>query len=57
MAYYDNDVIIINIVNILITLSIIGAMIFIFLKYRDMQKQAKSIAEDYNKKFPAPATK
>lgn len=52
MGYGDDNDIYISIVNLVITLMIIGVLLYLFLAYRDLKKRASTMADDYKKKFP-----
>jgi hypothetical protein len=50
--YYTSSVIL-DVVNLVITLSIIGVLFYLYISYADFQKKVKERLEEYNKKKPS----
>lgn len=49
MGYGDDNDIYISIVNLVITLMIIGLVLYMFLTYQDMKKKTTGLVADYDK--------
>ncbi len=54
MSYGDDNDLYISIVNLVITLLIIGLLLYMYLSYQDMKKKTTSLVGDYDKRFPSP---
>jgi hypothetical protein len=50
--YYTSSVIL-DVVNLVITLSIIGVLFYLYISYADFQKKVKERLEEYNKRKPS----
>ena len=53
MGYDDDNDKYISIVNLAITILILGILLYLFISYRELKTKAALLANDYKKKFPA----
>jgi hypothetical protein len=52
MAYDDDNDLYISIANFVITLMIIGIVLYLYIAYKDLKTKTSNLIDDYKKKVP-----